>query len=142
MLRISCSHTRLLDTGSINLTPRYEITSTTSGNVRWMPLATACFSFCIDCLVDSVPLGSFTSVDPKYCVKISDVSSARFTGHFFSLIDKNPLTFPFSNSQYRTLDNIDVCKSTVPDFFHSHHSNIYKYLYLFCFSLYFVEFSG
>lgn len=57
---------RTLVTAFRNLTPRYDMASTMSG----VPLASLVqddfFSFWMDFLVDSVPLSSFTTVDPRY----------------------------------------------------------------------------
>ena len=50
-----------------NLTPRYDMASTMSGVDLASLMDDDFFSFWMDFLVDSVPLSSFTTVEPRYC---------------------------------------------------------------------------
>jgi hypothetical protein len=58
-----------------NLTPRYDIARTMSGVALASLMDDDFFSFWMDFLVDSVPLSSLTTVEPRYCDDQNNVTT-------------------------------------------------------------------
>jgi len=94
-----------------NLTPRYDMASMMSG----VPLASLVeddfFSFWMDFLVDSVPLSSFTTVEPRYYRNQNKITHflTSYTGTKISVTNINPLK-PKRRPLYLKTQSVPRCK--------------------------------